>query len=63
MNIWGRYQGRPPEKLDSDLTAKEAAAYVGEYRMAFGPGWVIWAGRKKDDPTKGDRGWEHSSYT
>jgi len=51
MNIWGRYQGRPPEKIDSDLPKNDALRCLYEYRLAFGKDWILWLGRKKDDPT------------
>lgn len=50
MNIWGKYQGKI-EKLD-EASPREAQRLANEYRMAFGKGWVIWAGKKSDDPSK-----------
>ena len=30
------------EELDTAETRKEAQRLVGEYIMAFGPGWTVW---------------------
>ena len=49
ISIWGRYQGKI-EKLDSATSPRDAAYLVGEYRMAFGHGWQIWAGRRDENP-------------
>ncbi len=49
MIIWGRLENSEPEKIDT--VAKADANYlVSEYRLAFGPKWKIWVGRKKDEP-------------
>ena len=45
MSIWGRYQGGTPEKIDDD----DSAYLLAEYRMAFGSGWSLWRGRRKDE--------------
>jgi hypothetical protein len=39
--IFGRYLGRPEERLDKAYSVKEAEYLVKEYRMAFGPAWTI----------------------
>jgi hypothetical protein len=57
--IWCRHKGREAEKIDEAANQREANYLVGEYALAFGcrPGQfserdcVVWAGRKKDDPT------------
>lgn len=50
MTIWGKYKGKV-EKIDT-CTKSDAVYLVGEYRLAFGTGWVIWVGRKSDDPSR-----------
>lgn len=39
--IMGRYKGRT-EEVDTAETQGEAYRLLGEYRMAFGPGWELW---------------------
>jgi hypothetical protein len=52
--IWGKYKGNV-ERIDS-CSNSEVGYLLGEYRLAFGAQWVLWAGRKKDEPGKeGDR--------
>ncbi len=46
--IWGKYKGRV-ERVDS-CSKKDVAYLLGEYRLAFGKGWTLWAGRKCDEP-------------
>lgn len=48
INIWGRYKKNKPEIIDTADSAKEAEQMVSEYRMAYGDGWLIWHGRRKD---------------
>lgn len=49
VTIWGKLKGHKPEKIDQ--CEKRSALYlVGEYQLAFGKDWIIWAGRKKDEP-------------
>ena len=45
--IMGKYRGKPTEKLDTAESSEEARTLVGEYRMAFGVGWTVWA--EKDE--------------
>jgi hypothetical protein len=52
INIWGKYRDKV-EKIDSTTSQRDARYLVGEYRMAYGQEWIVWAGRKCDDPTKG----------
>ena len=59
ISIWGRYQNRQPEKIDQANNRKEAFYLAGEYRMAFGPSWTIWPGRKSDEPPDPNR---HNCY-
>jgi len=40
--VWGRYKNKEAEIIDTAKNPKEAQFMVGEYRMAFGSGWVIW---------------------
>jgi hypothetical protein len=51
MTIWGRYKGGDAEKIDT-CSKSEASSMLGEYRMAFGSDWKLWAGRKKDEPSE-----------
>jgi hypothetical protein len=46
IEIWGKYQNTK-ELLDTADSEKEAEAMVTEYRMAFGPTWVVWSKRAK----------------
>ena len=56
MNIWVRFKGRQPEKVDT-CTPKNAGYLVGEYQLAYGRDCVVWAGRKCDEPREdGGRG-------
>lgn len=41
FKIMGRYQGRK-ETIDTFTSRKEAIRCLGEYRLAFGAGWVLW---------------------
>lgn len=53
MAIWGKsVQTGKVEKVDSG----DSAYLLAEYRLAFGPGWILWRGRKADDPTQRERG-------
>jgi len=47
--IWGRYEGRAPEVIDT-VAPGAAARLLGEYRLAFGAGWTLWLGRRDDEP-------------
>lgn len=49
MAIWGR-SPYGVEKIDDD----DSAYNLHEYRLAFGPEWKLWRGRKKDEPGKDD---------
>lgn len=57
MNIWGRYEGRKPEKID-DIPKHDVQRCLGEYMLAFGAmrgqhahkKWKLWIGRMKDEP-------------
>lgn len=48
MNIWARYRGNV-ERID-ECSARDAAYLVREYQLAYGSEWVVWAGRKSDEP-------------
>jgi hypothetical protein len=58
MLIWGRYENKPPEKID-DIPKREVNRMLYEYKMAFAalPGqhshdkWKLWIGRRKDEPS------------
>jgi hypothetical protein len=47
IKIWGRYQGSV-EEIDTAETWQEARYLLNEYRTAFGPGWNLWAGSRRD---------------
>ena len=58
--IWGRYVPNDTvEKIDQASSQKDADYLAGEYRMAFGRDWKIWAGRKKDEPREESFGSRH----
>jgi hypothetical protein len=44
ISIWFKYPGNPPEVVDTAENEKEAAYLLQEYRMAYGPGSILWAG-------------------
>lgn len=54
MKIWGRLKGREPEVVD-ECSKKEVSYLLGEYRMAFGKDWVLWAGLKREEPRDGEQ--------
>jgi hypothetical protein len=47
ITIWGRSKAGK-EKIDQASNKKEANYLVGEYQMAYGKGWTIWAGKEED---------------
>jgi hypothetical protein len=47
MEMWaikGKYSGCPEETIDSFDTKDKADRMLAEYRMAFGPGWILYVG-------------------
>ena len=46
ISIWGQPDGGPAEVIDRASSMQEAAYLASEYRMAYGRGWKVWAGRK-----------------
>ncbi len=46
--IWGQYQGGEAEEIDTAADRKEARYLIGEYRLAFGAGWVLWMQRERE---------------
>lgn len=50
ITIWGRYKNGKPEVIDHATGKKDAAYLLGEYQLAFGPDWKLWAGRRIDEP-------------
>ena len=46
ISIWGKYLNKKPEVIDRASSPANAEYLVGEYRMAYGRDWVIWAGRR-----------------
>lgn len=41
FTIFGKYQGQPWEEIDTANDKQECDYLLGEYRMAFGPGWTF----------------------
>ena len=39
LNLWGRYNGRDWEHIDSVECEEQKEEVLAEYRMAFGSGW------------------------
>ena len=54
ISIWGRHHGRT-EKIDSATSPRDAAYLVGEYQMAYGREWSVWAGRRDEGTPQRDR--------
>ena len=52
ISIWAKARGKPPEKVDDASSEKQAQFLAREYQMAFGPSFVVWAGRKDEGPPK-----------
>jgi hypothetical protein len=40
--IKAKYGHAPVEEIDKTTTEQDANFLVGEYRMAYGKGWIIW---------------------
>lgn len=61
--IWGKYEDKAVERVDSFDSQREAMAMLYEYKMAFGalPGqhahkkWKLWVGKKYPIPTEAER--------
>lgn len=51
ISIWGKYRGTV-EKIDSASNQQEAAYLAGEYQLAYGRDWEVWAGRKDRQETQ-----------
>ena len=52
ISIWAKAQGKPPEKVDDASSEKQAQFLAREYQMAFGPSFIVWAGRRDQQPRK-----------
>lgn len=39
--IWAKYRDQDWEEVDEADNFEDAQYLIGEYRMAFGPGWTI----------------------
>ena len=52
ISIWAKAQGKPPEKVDDASSEKQAQYLAREYQMAFGPSFIVWAGRRDQQPSK-----------
>lgn len=50
IRIWGRLKDHSPEVIDQANSLRDAEYLVGEYRIAFGTSWKIWAGTRKSEP-------------
>lgn len=50
MKIWGKYLRTGKVELIDTCDKKDTGYILGEYRMAFGRDWVIWAGLKREEP-------------
>lgn len=50
ISIWYRAEGQKPEVVDTASNLQQANYLLQEYRMAFGPKAVLWAGRKDKEP-------------
>ncbi len=48
VTIWGR-PSAGVERID-ECSARDAGRLLSEYALAFGAGWVLWAGLKRDEP-------------
>jgi hypothetical protein len=46
ISIWYKHPNMPPEVVDRAANPKEAAYLLQEYRMAYGPRAVLWAGTR-----------------
>jgi hypothetical protein len=46
ISIWYKHPNMPPEVVDRAANPKEAAYLLREYRMAYGPRAVLWAGTR-----------------
>jgi hypothetical protein len=55
IKIWGKYLNAAPEVIDTAENLKEAVRYLAEYRMAFGPNYSLWIGRRKDGDASANR--------
>ena len=54
ITIWGKYRGKV-EKIDSASTPREAQYLAGEYALAYGRDWQVWAGRRDEEPRQFSR--------
>ena len=54
ISIWYQQPGQKPEVVDRASNLQEANYLLGEYRLAFGPKAIVWAGRKDQGPKNGE---------
>ena len=52
MNIWVQLKNTEPEKVEENVAKADIVYLVGEYRMAYGSDFSVWAGLKRDAPYK-----------
>lgn len=50
ISIWFQLPGQKPEVVDRASNLQEAEYLLGQYRLAFGPQAVLWAGRRDKRP-------------
>lgn len=55
MKIWGYCKQRGTIEQIDTCGKREVGYIIGQYQMAFGAGWIIWAGLKRDFPGTGGR--------
>jgi hypothetical protein len=50
IRIWAKYIRGVTEEIDTAPDEKTARYLVAEYQLAYGPDFVVWSGRKSDEP-------------
>lgn len=48
IEIWGKSAKTPAEEIDTAEDTKEARYLIGEYQLAFGPGWSFWTKKVRE---------------
>ena len=52
VSIWGKSKNTGKAEVIDRANSRRGAAYLArEYGIAFGSTWVVWAGRRTDEPT------------
>lgn len=52
MKIWGKCLQTGKVECIDECAKKDVGYLINEYLLAFGRGWVIWAGLKRDEPNQ-----------